>query len=149
MIRDVLRTIGIGCILAGGILYFINDNEEVTIPEAPQLQDEISELQSELAKTKEQLAIAQTASSTEKDVPQVEKKIEDADHTKPNLIIERGANSTFVATSLESLGIIQDAAAFDAYLTDNGLSNKIQIGEHYLDSSMDFQTIAKKITTVK
>ena len=149
MIRDVLRTIGIGCVLAGGILYFINDNEEVTIPEAPQLQDEISELQSELAKTKEQLAIAQTASSTEKDVPQVEKKVEDADHTKPNLIIERGANSIFVATSLESLGIIQDAAAFDAYLTDNGLSSKIQIGEHYLDSSMDFQTIAKKITTVK
>ncbi|MEK5038850.1 hypothetical protein [Sporosarcina sp. FSL K6-3457] len=141
---------GIGCILAGGILYFTNNREEVVSPEVQQLQDEVIELQSELAKTKEELAIAQTSSSTERDVQkvEVEEKIEE-DSNEPNLIIERGANSTFVTTSLESLGIIQDAAAFDAYLIDNGLSGKIQIGEYYLDSSMDYQTIAKKITTVK
>lgn len=155
MIRDVLRTIGFGCILAGAIVYFTTDSKEPVNAEVPQLQDEMSKLKSELAKTKEELAIAQTASSTEKPtkktVPEVAETTDDeeVDRTKPILIIEDGSNSTFVATSLESLGIIQDAAAFDTYLTDNDLSGKIQIGEHHLDSSMDFETIAKKITSRK
>jgi len=155
MIRDVLRTIGFGCILAGAIIYFTSDSKEPVNAEVPQLQDELSKLKSELAKTKEELAIAQTASSTEKStekpVPETVETtaVEDIDRTKPILIIENGSNSTFVAASLESLGIIQDAAAFDTYLTDNGLSGKIQIGEYQLDSSMDFETIAKKITTRK
>ena len=45
--------------------------------------------------------------------------------------------------ALENAGIIEDAGAFDAYLTNNSLSGKIQIGESLVDSSMDFQTIAK------
>jgi hypothetical protein len=148
MMRDVLRTLGFGCILAGGILYFTTDSKQPSSPEVPQLQDEVGKLKSELAKTKEELAIAQTASSVEKPSNEVVEN-EDVDLNMPVVIIENGSNSTFVATSLESLGIIQDASAFAAYLTDNGLAGKIQIGEHRLDSSMDFKTIAKKITTQK
>lgn len=153
MMRDVLRTIGFGCILAGGIVYFTTDSKEPVNAEVPQLQDEVSKLKSKLAKTKEELAIAQTASSTEKStektVPEIVETTDDKDVTTSILIIENGSNSTLVATSLESLGIIEDAAAFNAYLTDNDLSGKIQIGEHRLDSSMDFETIAQKITTRK
>ncbi|WP_318615027.1 hypothetical protein [Sporosarcina sp. YIM B06819] len=151
MMRDVLRTIGIGCILAGGILYFTNNSKDIPNTEVQQLQDEVAELRDVLAKTKEELAIAQTTSSTEKNVSKdskVDEKAED-DTTIPILTIKRGSNATFVASSLEGLGIIQDAAAFEAYLIENGLARKIQVGEHRLDSSMDFKTIAKKITTVK
>ncbi len=152
MMRDVLRTIGFGCILAGAIVYFTTDSKEPTNAEEPQLQKEVSKLKSELAKTKEELAIAQTASSTDKSteqtVPEVVETTDEEDAVGI-LIIENGSNSTFVAASLESIGIIKDAVAFDTYLTDNGLSGKIQIGEHHLDSSMDFETIAKKITTRK
>ena len=65
------------------------------------------------------------------------------------LTIEPGTNSTVVAAALESAGIIDDAGAFDAYLTNNNLSGKIQIGDHLVDSTMDFQTLAKSITTAK
>ena len=147
MMRDVLRMIGFGCILAGGILYFTEGSQDVDDNEVQQLQDEVIELKSVIAKTKEELAIAQTTSSTEKNSPKEPEKTDDNGNSI--LIIEPGSNSTDVSKSLDSLGILQDAAAFDAYLADNGLSGKIQIGEHHLDSSMDFETIAKKITTVK
>ena len=68
---------------------------------------------------------------------------------KTILTIENGSNSTVVSANLERLGIIEDAAIFDSYLEDNNLTGKIQIGEHQVDSSMDFKTIAKEITTVK
>ena len=147
MMRDVLRMIGFGCILAGGILYFTEGSQDVDVNEVQQLQDEVIKLKSVIAKTNKELAIAQTTSSTEKNSPKEDDKTEDNGNSI--LIIEPGSNSTDVSKALNSLGILQDAAAFDAYLADNGLSGKIQIGEHHLDSSMDFETIAKKITTVK
>lgn len=149
MMKTVLRTIGIGCILAGGIVYFTNDlNEVVGNSEVQQLQDEVNGLKSELANTKKELAIAQTSSSTEKNVPKKDEKANEP-AAKPSLIIESGSNSTIVAKSLENLGVIQDAAAFDTYLADNELSGKIQIGEYQLDASMDFQAIAQIITKDK
>ncbi|WP_342505194.1 hypothetical protein [Sporosarcina sp. FSL K6-2383] len=148
MMRDILRTLGASCILAGGILYFTTDNPEVSNPDVLQFQEEVNKLKSELAKTKEELAIAQTKSSAEKsDVKAEPEVIEDV--VESILIIEGGSTSTVVATSLEGLGIIQDAKAFDDYLTDRELTGKIQIGEYLLNSSMDFQTISKKITKVK
>ena len=148
MMRDVLRTLGAGCILAGGILYFTEASTVVDNTETQQLQDEVMKLKNDIAKTKEELAIAQTVSSTEKEVSEKDNKTDDS-IANTILTIEPGSNSTFVATSLNSLGIIEDASAFDTYLTDSGLSGKIQIGEHQLDSSMDFETIAKEITTRK
>lgn len=148
MMRDVLRMVGFGCILAGGILYFTESSQDVDDNEVQQLQDEVIKLKSVIAKTNEELAIAQTTSSTEKKSPEKDDKIDNS-VVESVLTIEAGSNSTVVAASLERLGILQDAAAFDTYLADNSLSGKIQIGEHHLDSSMDFDTIAKKITTVK
>lgn len=148
MMRDILRTLGASCILAGGILYFTTDNPEVSNPDVLQFQEEVNKLKSELAKTKEELAIAQTKSSAEKSDVKAEPEIIE-DVVESILIIEGGSTSTVVATSLEGLGIIQDAKAFDDYLTDRELTGKIQIGEYLLNSSMDFQTISKKITKVK
>ncbi len=159
MIRDSLRIIGAACILAGGILYFTTDSESPINAETVQLQGKVKKLQSELSKTKEALGIAQTASmlkesATETTDEKADKK--DNNLTESNapitttiLTIEPGSNSTVASASLERLGIIESAALFDTFLNDNGLTGKIQIGEHKVDSSMNFQTIARVITTVK
>ena len=111
MIRDIFHSIGIGCILAGGIMYFTDGSDHVSIDKTQQLQEQVDKLQSELAKTKEELAIAQTTSSVQDTVPNK------TDQTiKSVLTIEAGSNSTIVATELERLGIIDNVSAFDNYL---------------------------------
>jgi len=162
MIRDILRAVGIGCILAAGILYFTIDSKVPSDNDTQQLQANVEKLQSELAKTKELLATAQTTSSVKENVPKTEEeksagKEDDVAKSTPSsdaivktvLTIENGSNSTVVAATLEELGIIENAAIFESYLEENNLTGKIQIGEHQVESSMNFKTIAKEITTVK
>ncbi|CAM3122024.1 hypothetical protein FITA111629_04840 [Filibacter tadaridae] len=158
MIREVLRTIGVACIVAGGLLYFISSGDIGGQSDGKRLQVKLDQLQKELDQTKEMLAIAQTVSSSEKKpVEQKKKKKEEkaiskTEPTKPIvktiLTIDPGSNSAVVSALLERTGVIDDAAAFDAYLADNKLTGKIQIGDHEVDSSMDFQTIAKQVTSV-
>lgn len=147
MIRDILRTIGTACILAGGILYFTTNSENSSTEEMQQIQNEVKKLQSELAIAKEELAIAQTISSVEASDSTSESSFEIFDNYV--LRVERGSNSKIVSTTLERIGVIQNASEFDVYLATNGLSRKIQVGEYELDPSMDYGTIAKIITTVK
>jgi hypothetical protein len=161
MIRDILRATGIGCLLAGGILYFTIESDSPSDENALQLQGEVEKLRGELAKTKELLATAQTISTIKESASKADKskeKEDDVNKGNPTssdailntiLTIDPGSNSTVVSANLERLGIIEDAAIFDTYLEENNLTGKIQIGEHQVDSSMDFQKIAKEITTVK
>jgi hypothetical protein len=163
MIRDILRAVGIGCLLASGILYFTVDSKVPSDKDTQQLQADVEKLQSELAKTKELLATAQTTSSVKENAPKVDKKeavgkeddVTESKSSSTNVIlktiltIENGSNSTVVSANLERLGIIENAAVFQSYLEDNNLTGKIQIGEHQVDSSMDFKTIAKEITSIK
>lgn len=162
MIRDILRAVGIGCLLAAGILYFTIDSKVPSDENTLQLQANVEKLQSELAKTKELLASAQTTSSVKENTPKAnaenaggkeddvtENPPTSATNLKSILTIEYGSNSTVVSANLERLGIIKNAAIFESYLEDNNLTGKIQIGEHQVDSSMNFKTIAKEITTVK
>ena len=155
MIRELLRAIGIGCIVAGGILYFTGEYQAETNATEQAMQADIEKLHIELAKAKEELAIAQTASSVDtKETVQKENKHREVSSVSEKIVqqvltIEPGTNSTVVAAALESAGIIDDAGAFDAYLTNNSLSGKIQIGDHLVDSTMDFQALAKSITTAK
>lgn len=159
MIRDILRIFGVGCILAGAVLHFTMDSNSLTTSEMKQLQSQSENLEKELIKTKEALAIAQTASAVkkirkeEKEKKETKVVVNDVSPTGPIintiLTIEPGSNSSVVSATLERLEIIKEAALFDAYLVDNDLTGKIQIGEHKVDSSMDFHAIAKEITTVK
>lgn len=162
MIRDILRAAGIGCLLAAAILYFTLDSKVSPDIDSQQLQATVEKLQSELAKTKELLATAQTTSSVKENVPKVDAENtgeKEGDVTESNsssdailksiLVIEAGSNSTVVSATLERLGIIDNAAIFESYLEENNLTGKIQIGEHQVNSSMNFKTISKEITTVK
>ena len=62
MMKDIFRGVGIGCILAGGILYFTNNDSNSSV--ADQYETELNELQSELDKVKKELAVAQTLTSS-------------------------------------------------------------------------------------
>ena len=157
MIKDLLRAIGVGCILAGGILYFTGDDQTVTDEDLVQLKAEINQLQTELATTKEALAVAQTvtSASTSANKQDVVKKEDSSQEEKTSqvvkavLSIEQGSNSTTVSATLERLGIVENAKAFNDYLASNQLEGKIQIGEYEVDSSMDFKTLAQRITKGK
>ncbi|MBE1553747.1 endolytic transglycosylase MltG [Sporosarcina limicola] len=161
MIRELLRAAGIGCILAGSILYFTNSGKSVSDAEIRQMQDEVKNLRGKLSRTNEELAIAQTATSVKVSIPEIEKNTHNDESKndktvnnsskviKTTVKIKPGSNSTVVSATLEKLGIVKNADKFNAFLTDNNLSGKIQIGEYELDSSMDFQKIAKMITTIK
>jgi murein L,D-transpeptidase YcbB/YkuD len=155
--KNLFRSIGLGCLLAGGILYFTGDIDSAAAPEVQQLKTKNNELKKELETMKEALAVAQTISSAPDSTPKVEKepaktKEEPASEqstpslVKAVLLIETGSNSTTVSATLERLGIIKNANDFNDYLTTKKLEGKIQIGEHEVDSSMDFKTLAQVVT---
>ncbi|QTD41689.1 endolytic transglycosylase MltG [Sporosarcina sp. Te-1] len=154
MLRDIFRSVGIGCLLAGGILYFVGPASEGH----PKTADDsrVKQLEEELEAVKKELAIAQRTSSvdtnkvnqTEK--PQKEKATSsEGQIVKTILTIETGAVSTKISSRLERAGIIDSAKEFDQYLQTNGLSGRIQVGDYEVDSSMDLKTIAAIITKGK
>lgn len=164
MIKLVFRTVGIGCILAAGILYFTNIDEDTSLANDQQLKD----MKMELDRVKKELAIAQTLSTSkdeEKTTPDPSREEDEAleDETveeavtetvndpiiKTVLTIEPGSTSTTVANKLERSGILTNGTELEQYLTDNQLSGRIQIGEHEIDSTMTIETIAGIITNTK
>ncbi|MCM3637406.1 endolytic transglycosylase MltG [Sporosarcina luteola] len=159
MMKDILRGVGIGCILAGGILYFTNTNNNSAESGAEQYKSQLDELQIELVKVKKELAVAQTLTSSkiEKSAGEnsnasgkKETKPDSESTSKPItkiiLTIESGSTSATVADKLERAGIIGSAKELEQYLIDNGLSGRIQIGVHEVDTTMDLGTIAGIIT---
>ncbi|MCG3089072.1 hypothetical protein [Sporosarcina cyprini] len=155
MLRDILRSAGIGCLLAGGILYFVGPSAA----NSPQTNEagKIKALEQELEAVKRELAIAQRTSSVDqqanahKDTAAKEEATTPSDGqvTKTILTIEPGAVSTKISSRLERAGIIESAAEFDRYLQEKGLSGRIQVGEYEVDSTMDLKTLASIITKAK
>lgn len=154
MLRDLLRTIGAACIIAGTVLYFVgtSDGNAKDDVNKDELHEEISILQKTLNRTEEELANLQLVTSAagkpanEDETTNVEEASDTPSLVKTLLRIEPGANSSNISYELERSGIIEHANEFDDYLTTNKLSGKIQIGEYDLDSSMSINKIAKIIT---
>lgn len=157
MLRDVLRIIGSACIIAGAALFFTSSNGDATNDETEngQLKKEVQALQTKLTRTEEELAKIQTASSAASERPET---TEDTTANAESIIetiatsvitIKPGTNSTLIANSLESAGIIEDSGAFELYLEVNNLSGKIQIGQYELDSAMTLEEVAAIITKTK
>lgn len=152
MMKDLFRSVGIGCIVAAGILYFSPN----TIENAndPAYDDNLKAVTAELERVKKELAIAQTNSFTDqqngkeatnkKDDSKTDESVQQI--TKTILTIEQGSTSTSVANKLVRAGIIKNKNELEHYLSQNKLSGRIQIGEYEVDSSMDIAQIAKLIT---
>ena len=154
MLRDLLRTIGTACIIAGISLYFLvpSSDDEKDNGDSSEYDVEIQTLQDTLKRTEEELAKLQIASLANEQ-PSKDDKNNDAEedssptgNIKTLLLIESGTASISISNELEQTGIIDDATAFEDFLAENDLSKKIQLGEYMLDSSMSHQDIAKVIT---
>lgn len=62
------------------------------------------------------------------------------------LVIGRGESSTTVSKNLKKAGIVEDAAAFDKFLCNNGYDKKIITGTYEIPYGASEEEIAKIIT---
>lgn len=62
------------------------------------------------------------------------------------LVIGRGESSTTVSKNLQKAGIVEDAAAFDKFLCNNGYDKKIITGTYEIPYGASEEEIAKIIT---
>lgn len=62
------------------------------------------------------------------------------------LVIGRGESSTTVSKNLKKAGIVEDAAAFDRFLCNNGYDKKIITGTYEISYGASEEEIAKIIT---
>lgn len=145
-----MRIIGAACILTGIFLYFSPNTQSDTAltNQNKVLNEEIAKLQGKLQKTEEELAHLQTLSA-EATAPNEEKIVEEDDRKQLQLKIEAGTTSKDVAEELDAAGIIENAEAFNQYLTSNQFSKNIQVGEYDIDDTMTNEEIAALITTVE
>lgn len=154
MIKEVFRSVGIGCLLAGGILYTVDNLPKTT---EASLQQELTATQKELEVIKKELAISQTLTS------EGEPKKETASETKPieqqepekevettvikkKISVQAGSSSADLSGTLERAHLIEDASKFDTYMKENGYAGKIQIGTFELNSDMSFKEMADVLT---
>ncbi|AXH99006.1 hypothetical protein DV702_04220 [Sporosarcina sp. PTS2304] len=131
MIRQVLRTVGIGCLLAGGILYIVNTPQASNTS----LEKELTAIQQELAAVKKELAISQTISSKNPN----SKKFTNG----REFIVAPGTASTDLSKQLEEEQFIDDAEKFDAYMEENDYTDKMESGTFMLYDGMRFPDIAR------
>lgn len=61
------------------------------------------------------------------------------------IVINRGTDSSGVSRQLAAAGLVEDAAAFDAYLCGNGYADKIQVGTFRVMPGTGWEEIAKTI----
>lgn len=100
------------------------------------------------ASTEEVPQITTEASTEESTEVSTEETTENILTTENKAVVVRpGMSSYEVAVILEDAGIISDANDFDAYLNSNGYSTKIEVGEFYCNEDMDYEELAKILTT--
>lgn len=71
----------------------------------------------------------------------------DINDEKKQLTINDGDWAGKVSKELEDMGIIDDAVAFDKYLSDNGYSNVINSGTYDVSPDDTYHELAEKITS--
>lgn len=156
MIRHILQIIGVVSLTAGAVLFIFNDPSPVVKNDIVSLAAENTKLKQQLTETKQALADAQQATRSDSAASHSENERDSSqvDETKDSIIkmiltLSRGDTSKDASDSLERSGIIKSSNEFERYLDDNGLSGKIQVGKHDVDSTMSFAALAKELTTVK
>ncbi|GEM_PF-3385938 len=158
--RRLFQLLGAVCLTAGAVLFFTQPAGPAGADQVKALHEENRQLKDQLKTAKTALADAQKASYSEKapdsgKTGQTDGGGPSKDAAKPEtvtkmiLTLSRGDTSKDASDSLEHSGIIKSSTEFERYLNDQGLSGKIQIGQHDVDSSMDFAALAKELTTVK
>lgn len=84
--------------------------------------------------------------SPEQDVPLGQDVPSESDAEPVIFQVKSGAGSSSVSQDLAAAGLIEDAAAFDTFLCDNGYSKRIRAGTYKILPGTSEEDIAKIIT---
>lgn len=89
----------------------------------------------------------ESESSTESEL---ESSVGPESNTEPEMVpvtivIQKGASSDAVSKRLAAEGLVEDAAAFDAYLCKNGYAQKIRVGTYEILPGTSQEEIARMI----
>ncbi|ARK23246.1 hypothetical protein SporoP37_00120 [Sporosarcina sp. P37] len=144
MMKELLRGIGIGCLLAGGILYFVAQQTSEGA-----LQKQLADSKEEVAILKRELAISQTlGAKNAARKPEAEQETIPAENEAEEVIIKEftvkpGITPAELARELEKEKLIKNAEEFEVYIIENEYTRKIKTGTYELRSDMRFPEIAK------
>lgn len=127
--------------------------------------DAEAEMMSEAATTDEEIAVGEDETSaitdsveeeetTEENKPADDETDEDAMEEVAVegfvvITVSGGDGSRTVANKLQEAGLIEDAAAYDVFLCQNGYDKRIATGNHEIPMGATEEEIAKEITTRK
>lgn len=116
--------------------------ESASTPETPEAPEETPVAPKETPEAPEETPVApeETPVSPEDGNPDIP-----AGETV-TLVIGRGESSTTVSKNLKKAGIVEDAAAFDRFLCNNGYDKKIITGTYEIPYGASEEEIAKIIT---
>lgn len=155
--NKTIRNIGIGLFLAGAAFQIeeIVEKEEITSTStSTSTEDDYEQAQQELTEVKKQLAELQLDLNTaQQDQTNATDKVVETATTEQTptvasmtLSVEVGMASSEISAQLAEAGIILNKVDMDNYLSDQGLAERIQIGNYELNSSMSLKQIAETIT---
>ena len=153
--NKTIRNIGIGLFLAGAAFQLeeIVEKEEITSTSTI-TEDDYEQAQQELTEVKKQLTELQLDLNTaQQDQTNATDKVVETATTEQTptvasmtLSVEVGMASSEISAQLAEAGIILNKVDMDNYLSDQGLAERIQIGNYELNSSMSLKQIAETIT---
>ena len=144
MIKEILRGIGIGCLIAGGVLYFVQQQ-----PSDSGLKKELAASKEEVAILKEELVTSQTLSRKDTLIkPEDEQEtIPDENEVEEIVIkdytVKSGITPAKLSRELENEKLITNAEEFELYIIENDYTRKIKTGTYELRSDMRFPEIAR------
>ncbi|ARJ37415.1 hypothetical protein CSV71_09920 [Sporosarcina sp. P21c] len=144
MIKEILRAVGIGCLIAGGIVYFVQQQTSEGT-----LQKQLADSKEDIAILKKELAIAQTLSrkdairqpESEQDTIPEENEAEEI--VAKSFTVKAGITPAELSRELENEKLIKSAEEFELYIIENDYTRKIKTGTYELRSDMRFPEIAK------
>ena len=121
--------------------------ETTTTPETPAAPEETTTTPEAPAASEETTTTQETPTAPE----ETPVSPEDGNPDTPagetvTLVIGRGESSTTVSKNLKKAGIVEDAAAFDRFLCNNGYDKKIITGTYEIPYGASEEEIAKIIT---
>ena len=144
MIKEILRAIGIGCLIAGGILYFVQQQTS-----EGSLQKQLADSKEDIAILKKELAISQTLSGKEAiRKPEAEQETIPDENEADEIItksftVKAGITPAELSRELENEKLIKNAEEFELYIIENEYTRKIKTGTYELRSDMRFPEIAR------
>ena len=110
--------------------------------EAPKVENKATE---ETEADKPEVKIpTETKTDTEvKPTDTIDKADEKKVTTNVKFAIKDGEASNAIANNLQALGLVDDAKAFDQFLSENGYDHKLRTGEFEISTGMSYKELAE------